>query len=145
MTTDDDAPRTPLTLEFEPDPLEGDELSAPIAVVEPSFQHPGRIFVGVHPYGKRLGLHLLPSDAKKVRDHLSKLLLDPEGETGLPADYEPPAAESPSTDWHARIKAAAERAVETKREVQKARKLGHFRFEAKYGRFVIVVGTSNDD
>lgn len=151
--TSDDQPRTPLTLEFAPEPLDGDEHSVPIAIAEPSFQHSGRIFIGVHPFGKRLGLHLLPADARRLRDHLSKLLLEPEGATGLPADYEPPAqltAQSPlddtpteerSTDWQARIAAAAERTIAKKRE----RKLGHFRFEAQVGRFVIVIGSINDD
>lgn len=135
MTTDD-APRTPLTMEFAPEPLEGDEHSVPIVVMEPSFQHPGRIFVGVHPFGKRLGLHLLPSDAKKVRDHLSKLLLEPEAE--LPAETPAPPS---SADWQARIRAAAERAQKAK----KKRRLGHFRFEAQIGRLVIVLGTQQDD
>jgi hypothetical protein len=71
----------------------------------------------------------------KIRDHLSKLLLEP-GATGIPDDYEPPAV-----DWQQRIRQAAERAVTKKKE----KLLSHFRFEAKVGRFVIVVGTADRD
>lgn len=89
-----DEPRTPLTLEFQPDNIddgtEGMEDFTPIVICEPSFQASGRIFVGVNPVGKRLGVHLLPDDARRVRDHLSKLLMEP-----TPEAAPEPGAETP--------------------------------------------------
>ena len=98
--TPTEEPRTPLTLEYVPEGLEDDQHSKPVIIIEPSFQHPGRIFVGVHPFGKRLGCHLLPEDAQRIRNHLGKLLMESGGEE-LPAS---------APDWAQRIEAAAKRA-----------------------------------
>ena len=129
-------PRTPLTLEYEPEGLDDDTDAKPFIVIEPSFQHHGRIFIGIHPMGKRFGCHLLPEDAQRVRDHLSKLLMT-----------EPPALpEGEAVDWKQRIEAAAQRAQTTKpkrRRKLKRPKLA-FRFEFALGRFQGVVGTSNE-
>lgn len=71
----------PLTLAFEPDNMDNpgipDEFK-PIVLVQPSMEEAGRIFAGINPFGKAVGVHLLPEEAKRVRDHLSKLLLEPD-------------------------------------------------------------------
>lgn len=82
----DDAPdhrEIPLTLAFKPDNLRDDDPNydyEAIALVQPSMEEEGRIFVGINPFGKAVGVHMLPEDARRVRDHLSKLLLEPEPE-----------------------------------------------------------------
>lgn len=98
MTDNEEAPRTPLTLEFSPEPLDDDDKTSPIVICEPSFQHDGRIFLGVHPFGLRVGrvgLHMLPDDVRALRDHLNVLLMEP--------------PEDDAIDWSQRIQAAAER------------------------------------
>jgi hypothetical protein len=74
----------PLTLAFKPDDGKGDDSDyrqagyEAIAIVQPSMEEEGRIFVGINPFGKPVGVHMLPDEARRVRDHLSKLLLEPE-------------------------------------------------------------------
>ena len=125
----DDAPRTPLTLEFVPEPLDDDKESRPIVVAEPSFQHDGRIFLGVHPFGRRVGNHMLPDDVRKLRDHLSKLLME------QPEDA-PAAAEGEHIDWQARIRQAA-----AEKRPKRRRKRGpFFRVEFEWGGIQGVLG-----
>lgn len=121
MTPETPERYTPLTLEFAPTLVEGDEVSKPVAVCEPSLEHNGRIFLGVHPLGRRLGLHLLPEEARHIRDHLSKLLLEPEAE-----------APQPPVNWQKRIAEAAERT--------KKRKRFQFRIEFSIGSVQGVLG-----
>lgn len=138
LPTNDDAPRTPLTLEFAPERLEGDTQAKPVAVIEPSFQHDGRIFIGIHPFGRRLGLHVLPDDARRIRDHLSKLLLEPTPE--VPAEDRAEAV-----DWQQRIRDAAERAAASKRPPRRPkRKRLQFRLEFSIGSIQGVVGRMGD-
>ncbi len=131
--------QSPLTLEFHPEAIEGDEVSEPIAIIEPSFQHDGRIFVGLHPFGKRVGLHLLPADAERVRNHLSKLLMDRPEPEELPSEG--------GIDWEARLRESAQRVLVEERKAAKKREplLGHFRLEWQIGRFVFVMGTEQRD
>lgn len=79
-----DQPAMPLTLEFTPENLYQDEETAEIlegiVLVQPSRKEEGRIFVGVNPFGKNVGCHLLPEEARRVRDHLNILLLEPSDE-----------------------------------------------------------------
>jgi hypothetical protein len=94
----------PLTLAFKPDDGKSDDSAyrqagyEAIAIVQPSMEEEGRIFVGINPVGKNMGVHMLPEDARRVRDHLSKLLLEPEAEpdaeTALPLGGAPPLPES---------------------------------------------------
>jgi hypothetical protein len=127
--SNDDAPRTPLTLEFVPEPIEDDTQSRPIVVAEPSFQHDGRIFLGVHPFGRRVGNHMLPDDVRRLRDHLSKLLMEPVEEA--------PAAEGEQIDWQERIRQAVARQQRPKRR----RKRGpFFRVEFEWGGIQGVMG-----
>jgi len=74
----------PLTLEFTPENLYQDEETAEIlegiVLVQPSRKEEGRIFIGVNPFGKNVGCHLLPEEARRVRDHLNILLLEPDAE-----------------------------------------------------------------
>lgn len=126
----DDAPRTPLTLEFAPEPLEDDNESKPIVVCEPSFQHDGRIFLGVHPFGRRVGNHMLPDDVRRLRDHLSKLLMEPEEEDGI--------------DWQARIRQAAERVAAVEKK-PKRRWGPAFRLEFRWGQLEGILGRSRRD
>jgi hypothetical protein len=128
--------RTPLTLEYAPDSPE-EELEAglrPVIVIEPSFKYAGMIYIGVHPFGKRLGCHILPADAERVRNHLSKLLMDA---NDAPAEGDPETQRS--VDWSQRIEQAAERAV--KRPTRRRRKPFLFRFEFALGRVQGVIGT----
>lgn len=67
-----DKQRTPLTLEFSPADTETE--GEPYVVIEPSFEHGGHIFMGVHPLGLRVGCHLTETEARTIRDHLTKLL-----------------------------------------------------------------------
>lgn len=134
-----DEPQSPLTMEFTPEPAFENDPSLPIVAIEPSFQKDGRIFVAVHPFGKRVGLHLLPAEVTRIRNHLTKLLME------KPEDEEPPA--TPHPDWQDRIEAAAQRARAAEKPPKKPRKplLGHFRLEWQIGRFVLVIGTSRDE
>ena len=71
----------PLTLHFEPEPINDGRPEMPfkpIVVVQPSRDEEGRIFIGVNPFGKNVGCHLLPDEARRIRDHLNKLLLEDE-------------------------------------------------------------------
>lgn len=82
MTQEPERSQMPLTLEFTPDwhtedEIEGEILDG-IVLVQPSRGEEGRIFVGVNPFGKRVGCHLLPEEARRVRDHLNVLLLEPD-------------------------------------------------------------------
>ena len=123
-------PRTPLTLEYEPVVPDEEEAKGvkPLIVAEPSFTYPGTIFVGVHPFGKRLGVHLLPGDAERLRNHLSKLLMEEES--------------SEVIDWQERDETAAARRPEPSKP--RLRLPIQFRFEFAFGRFQGVVGTSHD-
>ena len=132
-----DKPRTPLTLEYSPEGLEGDQTK-PVVIVEPSFAHPGRIFVAIHPLGhvrnvKRAGVHLLPEDARRVMQHLAKLLMEspPEIEEGASA-----------IDWQARIEQAARRVSKPRARV---RLRPEFRLEFKIGRFAGIIGTQANE
>lgn len=138
-----DEPRTPLTLEYSPEGLDNDDQSKPVIIVEPSFAHPGRIFVGIHPLGnlqrvKRAGVHLLPDDARRVMNHLAKLLME------LPPEIE---EDGTAIDWQARIEEAAQRARAPKpaRVRAYARLRPEFRFEFKLGRLAGVIGTQSDE
>jgi len=135
-----DEPRTPLTLEYSPEGLEDDDPQVlPVVVVEPSFAHPGRIFVGIHPLGrvrnvKRAGVHLLPEDARRVMNHLAKLLMEspevPEGDEGS------------KVDWQARIEQAAQRVREERPKKRvRVRRKPEFRLEFQIGRYAGVIGT----
>jgi hypothetical protein len=56
---------------------------------------------GVHPFGRRVGNHMLPDDVRKLRDHLSKLLMEPEPEDGTPVDWQAhPGGRSPRVEKH---------------------------------------------
>ena len=121
-----DEPRTPLTLEYVPVVPDEEEAKGvkPLIVAEPSFSYPGTIFVGVHPFGKRLGCHLLPGDAERLRNHLSKLLMEEQ--------------ESPGPiDWQTRDEPPQPSKSRRRFPIQ-------FRFEFAFGRFQGVVGTSHD-
>jgi hypothetical protein len=80
----------PLTLAFKPDDGKGDDPEyraagyEGIAIVQPSMEEEGRIFMGVNPFGKPVGVHMLPEDAERIRDHLSLLLLDKPDEEESP-------------------------------------------------------------
>ena len=126
-------PRTPLTLEFAPETPDSDPSARPIIVVEPSFTYPGTIFVGAHPLGKenRLGVHLLPADAEAVRNHLSKLLTDPEDDPETPKE---------DIDWVSRIDAAVRRRIAKER---RRKPLLNFRVEFQVGRIQGVFGTTH--
>lgn len=138
----------PLTLAFKPDNLKGDDPEydfEAVAIVQPSMEEEGRIFVGVNPFGKAVGVHMLPEEARRVRDHLSKLLLEPEA-------VEEVARETTETQEsvQARIDRAVERAKErtgraptlTPEQIlaHKARKPSRrfprpqFRFEFRWGK-----------
>jgi hypothetical protein len=129
VTPDQPTPQTPLTLEYFPETASEDpDEGQPVIIAEPSFKYDGRVFVGVQPLGRRIGCHLAPADAKKLRDHLSKLLLEPV----------PPEAEEPHPDWQKRIEAAAQRAQ--KRQIR-LRLPVKFRFEFELGSIQGVIGT----
>lgn len=130
-----DEPRTPLTLEYHPEGLEGDPGTAPVIIVEPSFAHPGRIFVGIHPLGhvpdvKRAGVHLLPDDARRVMQHLAKLLME-----------DPPEIDEGTVNWQARIEDAVERTRGGRIRLPKINLRPQFRLEFEVGRFAGVLGT----
>ena len=136
-------PRTPLTLEYAPDAPEEEQSQGvlPVIVVEPSFRYPGTIFMGIHPFGKRLGCHLLPADAERVRNHLSKLLMDP----GAPVEAGDPEQQG-GVDWSKRIEQAAVRQIAAKRQAEKPKKRRRrrplqFRLEFSLGKVQGVVGT----
>jgi hypothetical protein len=121
---------TPLTLEFvseAADPFPGHEDTVPegLVVVEPSLYDEGRIFLSAAPqaFGRK-GVHMLPDEARAVRDHLSKLLL------------EPVEQETPTESVQSRIDRAVER---LKREQSRRPKL-QFRLEFKLGSFEGVLG-----
>jgi hypothetical protein len=127
--------RTPLTLEFTPDNLDdptAPEGAVPIVVCEPSFQAGGRIFLGVNPVGARLGVHMLPAEVAKLRDHLNKLLMEPPGDAPSPGTGEP-------------IQSRIDRAVERIKN-ERAKRPGRFqfRFEFRAGKIQGVVGRFDD-
>jgi hypothetical protein len=67
----------PLTLAFAPEQIDDEESPlSPLVLIQPSMEEEGRIFIGVNPFGKAVGCHVLPDEARRIRDHLSKLLLD---------------------------------------------------------------------
>lgn len=130
-------PRTPLTLEFAPEiPDDETSHSAPIVVCEPSFRHAGAIFLGAHPLGPthRLGVHLAPDEARRVRDHLNKLLMEP----GEPRD--PTYVESGRPSMVTR---AVER-YRRRRLRRKGRKRFVFRTEFQIGDIQGVIGRMRD-
>ena len=133
--------RTPLTLEYTPDAPEEERNNGvlPVVVCEPSFRYPGTIFLGVHPFGKRLGCHLLPADAERLRNHLSKLLMDP----GPPIEGDPESQEG--IDWGERIEQAARTRRPSPTVKKKRRKRLQFRLEFALGRVKGVVGTPADE
>jgi hypothetical protein len=128
--------RTPLTLEYAPETVEDDPHSKPVVIIEPSMTHAGRIFVGIHPYGRRHGCHLLPEDAQRVYKHLGKLLMED------PTDFDP----SQAVDWKARIEEAAARQQPKPSlklpQIQWPRPM--FRIEFKFGRVQGVIGTPHE-
>lgn len=131
--------RTPLSLEFTPSTnIEGLE---PIAVVEPSFRTAGSIFVGIHPMGHRIGVDLTAHEARTVRDHLTKLLMEkpPKGER--PVERAPQAWE-PDTEkaeyWRNKIAAAAEKQMERKLTPKRSRFA--FRLVGRIGNVEFVIG-----
>jgi hypothetical protein len=136
--------RTPLTLEYSPEAPdeESAEGSAPVIIVEPSFRHPGTIFIGIHPFGKRLGVHLMPADAERVRNHLSKLLME-EGPT-------PEESAGEGVDWTERIEQAAKRQIaekraeKTKKKRRRRRKPLQFRLEFSVGKVQGIIGTPHE-
>jgi hypothetical protein len=136
----------PLTLAFTPDNIKDDDPEYPYsatAIVQPSMEQEGRIFVGVNPFGKPVGVHMLPEEARKIRDHLSLLLLEPPGETeGSP---EEDAAVESVESRIARAKARAA-AGPTPEEILAAAQSAPaarwprfpsllFRFEYRWGKF----------
>lgn len=130
---------TPLTLEFSPAKAnflmpDGSEAQTGDGrvVVEPSLEVPGRIFMVVSPGNSRLGLHLLPNDARVIRDHLSKLLIDPETPVEAPVTpAEPEVKES--------IQSRIDRAVE-RLKAERKRPLIQFRLEFRLGSIEGVIG-----
>lgn len=138
-------PRTPLTLEYSPEGLEDDPHTHPVIIAEPSFAHSGRIFVGVHPLGhvpnvRRAGVHLLPDDARRLMNHLAKLLMEEPSEEGEPLGG--------GVDWQKRIEQAAARVREERPPAKKRRRRRvrahlrpEFRFEFQVGRYAGVIGT----
>lgn len=143
-------PRTPLTLEFQPDNVTGEDTPedfTPIVVCEPSFSDPGRIYLGVNPVGHRLGVHLLPEEARRIRDHLTKLLMeqpggaeedDPtEGLRLVRPDYKPKRPES----IQSRLERAVDRAKAAKPEAKITKgKRFQFRLEFRIGSVQGVIG-----
>jgi hypothetical protein len=124
---------TPLTLEFvseAADPFPGHEDTVPegLVVVEPSLYDEGRIFLSAAPqaFGRK-GVHMLPDEARAVRDHLSKLLLEPVEEQSPQ-----PAPES--------VQSRIDRAVERLKREQSRRPKLQFRLEFKLGSFEGVLG-----
>lgn len=128
-------PQTPLSLEFTPDDL-GELDGQGIVRAEPSVQEDGRIFITVFPQETAYGCHMVPDEVKRLRDHLSTLLLDPSG-----GDEPPVADKSPQERWEERINAAVDR---VKSQKPKRRK-GHFRLEFQVGRLLCVIGTKRDE
>lgn len=150
----------PLTLAFKPDDGKGDDPSyrdagyEGIAIVQPSMEQEGRIFMGVNPFGKPVGVHMLPEDAQRVRDHLSMLLLEPEPESE--SDDAPESLQSRIDRAVARTKAqttsSPEEALQAlqdtaatlrRRQEKPKRRLNfpkpQFRFEFKFGRFEALI------
>jgi hypothetical protein len=105
----------PLTLAFEPENMSGRSEWTPIVIVQPSAEEAGRIFAGINPVGQPIGCHLLPDEARMIRDHLSKLLLEPEevAEAGSAAAAMQ-KAEEPPVDWSERVAQAGQRAKAVK-------------------------------
>jgi hypothetical protein len=70
----------PLTLAFTPEhkSFNTPESWTGTVIVQPSAEEPGCIFTSIQPTGQPMGVHLSPDEARLVRDHLSKLLLEPE-------------------------------------------------------------------
>lgn len=128
-------PRTPLTLEFTPEiPDDETSHSDPLVVCEPSFRHSGAIFLGAHPLGPthRLGVHLAPEEARRVRDHLNKLLMEPT------APRDPTHVESGRPPLLERLK--------QRRALRKARRRKRFLFRTEFqiGDIQGVIGRLRD-
>ena len=129
-------PRTPLSMEFVPEPPE-DHDPFGLVVAEPSFEVPGRIFVGSAPVDKRVGLHLIPEDARRLRDHISKLLWEAQEGTETPIDaHLDREAPVERVDWQKRIQAAVSRA--------RKRKWFLFKVEFQFGDIQGVIGRLRD-
>jgi hypothetical protein len=77
-----DAREMPMTLYFEPENIDVPELgpdAKSVVIIQPSAVD-GRIFMGINPFGKVVGVHVLAEDAARIRDHLNLMLWDqPEG------------------------------------------------------------------
>lgn len=137
-------PRTPLSLEFSPASIEGyeDDQRPGLVVAEPSFEVPGRVFIGANPFGKRMGLHLLPEEVRRLRDHLTKLLMEKPseapGEPSTPIDQYIRRDDAPPVDWQERIIAAARRVRQEKP------KWFLFKVEFQFGDIQGVIGRLRD-
>lgn len=154
----------PLTLAFEPENMENPNVPdewKPIVLIQPSAEEAGRIFAGINPFGKAVGVHLLPEEAARVRDHLSKLLLEPdkvaEAAPAAPNHIDRIAAElrsdEPRIDWSEKIAAAAQRATARTPEQTltrasakrtKAGRWFQFRLEFHIGRAQGIIARTND-
>lgn len=137
----------PLTLAFSPEKIGGkpeDDQLQPIVLVQPSAEEEGRIFIGVNPFGKAVGCHVLPEDAARIRDHLAKLLLEP---SDAPYDEDAPLPPEPDEGSFMERRgadiakaAAATQRFRRPRRLQRAREgvrraLPQFRLEFKWGSF----------
>jgi hypothetical protein len=137
---------TPLTLEFIPetaDLVAADGSTAKstegLVVVEPSMQVSGRIFLCASPTSeKRYGVHLPPEEARAVRDHLSKLLLEPETPQERPQS---PAMPGQAESIQSRIDRAVQR---LQAEKAKRNKGAEFRLEFRIGKLQGVIGRLRD-
>jgi hypothetical protein len=164
MTDTPEHREIPLTLAFKPDDGKGDDPEyraagyEGICIAQPSMEEEGRIFVGVNPYGKPVGVHMLPEDAQRLRDHLSKLLLEPDA---LPVDE---GAGATGEEWtpeellayraRQEVPARAQRPRDRVTGVTHTRKLPRpslrkllpqFRIEFKLGRFeALIVRLDNE-
>ena len=137
----------PLTLTFTPedsilDETTGESLEG-IVIAQPSRKEEGMLYLGVNPFGKTVGCHLLPEEARRLRDHLNILLLEPSDATADldAAVAEAKAAQPSESAWTPEQLLAYKQRRETPSRHIKLPKIPkpQFRLEFKWGSFEALI------